>query len=527
MTNDMDTATELKSPATLEPTIVTFAVSDPEVLLALADYTDNSARTHFLTAALKVGVLSLKAAKGTLDGDTLRREGDRVMDELGSRLNVWRGKFQEQVAGTLHHYFDPQQGTFTDRLHRLTKSDGELATVVRSQVTEAQTSLSKVFEQFVGENSQLFRMLDPSGDNHLVATLQRSLDGVVQAQNAAILGQFSLDNKEGALVRFLGELTAKHGDLNGALERNMQAVVAEFSLDKADSALSRLVTRVETAQRSLTSELSLDNEGSALHRLHRMLQENQGAMLRQQLELAGRLDTAIQLMAARREEATKSTRHGFEFEETLGNHLRQIVHEAGDVFQDTGETTGLRPNCKVGDHVITIGPEKIAAGARIVIEAKESASYDLAKTLEEADLARINRQAEVCIFVHSVKTAPASIPLFQRYGRDLVVKWNADDDENDVWLKAALMVAMALSVKAASHDKDEAASFEKIDKAMARIRKQIEGFEEVNTSANTIKNSAEKILTRARIMQEGLTPQIESILDEVAKLKDAAAKDQR
>ncbi len=249
------------------------------------------ARTHFLTAALKVGVLSLKAAKGTLDGNTLRREGDRVMDELGSRLNVWRSKFQEQVAGTLHHYFDPQQGTFTDRVHRLTKSDGELATVVRVQVIEAQTSLSKVFEQFVGENSQLFRMLDPSDDNQLVASLQRSLDGVVQAQNEIILGQFSLDNKEGALVRFLGELTVKHGDLNSALERNMQAVVAEFSLDKEDSALSRLVARVETAQHSLTSELSLDIEGSALQRLHRMLQENQGTMLRQQLELAGRLDT--------------------------------------------------------------------------------------------------------------------------------------------------------------------------------------------------------------------------------------------
>ena len=59
----------------MEPTIITFAVSDPEVLLALSDYPDGSARTHFLVTALKVGVLSLKAAKGTLDGDTLRREG--------------------------------------------------------------------------------------------------------------------------------------------------------------------------------------------------------------------------------------------------------------------------------------------------------------------------------------------------------------------------------------------------------------------------------------------------------------------
>ena len=56
-----------------------------------------------------------------------------------------------------------------------------------------------MFEQFIGENSQLIKVLDPSGDNQLVGTLQRTLDGVVQAQNRAILNQFSLDNKDGAL----------------------------------------------------------------------------------------------------------------------------------------------------------------------------------------------------------------------------------------------------------------------------------------------------------------------------------------
>ena len=512
-------------PGNVEPAIVTFAVSDPEVLLALSEYPDGPARTNFLVTSLKVGVLALKAARGTLDSDTLRREGDRVMEELGARLNTWRSKFEERVTGSLEHYFDPQQGMFTERVHRLTRPDGELATVVRQQVSDAQTTLSKVFEQFVGENSQLLRMLDPGSDNQLVATLRRSLDTVVQLQNEAILGQFSLDNKSGALVRFLGELTARHGDLNNALSRDMQAVVAEFSLDKEDSALSRLISRVETAQKGLTAELSLDNQDSALQRLHRMLQDNQGTMLRHQLELTSRLDMAIQTMNARREESAKSTRHGLEFEATLGDHLRKLVQSSGDIVQDTGATTGLKPGCKVGDHVITIGPDKLAAGARIVVEAKESASCDLSRTLEEADTARVNRQADVCIFVHSTKTAPPSIPSFQRYGRDLVVRWDADDDANDVWLEAALMVAAALSVKAASHDKQDAASFQKIDKAIERVRKSIEGFEEINTSANTVRSATEKILYRARLMQEGLSSQVQAIIDEVTKLKDAAAKE--
>jgi hypothetical protein len=508
----------------ISPTFVSFLISDPEVLIALSEFPEGAARTNFLMTALKVGVLSLKAARGSLDSDTLRREGDRLMEELGSRLNTWRSKFEERVTGSLAHYFDPQQGTFMERVHRLTKADGDLASVVKQQVQEAGSNLSKVFEQFIGENSRLFRMLDPTGDNQLVATLQRTLDGVVHTQNQVILGQFSLDNKDGALVRFLNELAVKYGDLNKALSRDMQGIVAEFSLDNEESALSRLVSRVEAAQGSITAELSLDNEDSALQRLHKMLRENHQALLKQQLDLASRLDTAIESMKARRTESAKSTRHGVEFESTLGTYLREVVQAAGDILEDTGSTTGLKPNCKIGDYVMIIGHEKVAAGARIVVEAKESSSYDLTKTLEEADTARINRRADVCVFVHSVKTAPASIPVFQRFGRDIVVKWDPDDDALDVWLQAALMVATALSVKAASHDKKDAASFEKIDKAIERIRKHLEGFEEINTSANTAKNAAEKILNRAAKMQEGLSTYVQSIIDEVTKMKEDSVK---
>ncbi len=154
----------VRATSQLEPSIVTFAITDPEVLLALSEYPDGSAKTNFLVTALKVGVLSLKAARGTLDSDTVRREGDRLMEQLGERLNSWRGQFEERVTGTLTHYFDPQQGTFVERVNRLTRADGDLATVVSQQVKDAEGSLSKVFDQFVGENSQLLKMLDPSGD---------------------------------------------------------------------------------------------------------------------------------------------------------------------------------------------------------------------------------------------------------------------------------------------------------------------------------------------------------------------------
>jgi hypothetical protein len=504
----------------LDPLVVPLVLSDPEVLLALAEYPEGPARSEFMLTALKIGVLSLKAARGTLDSDVVRREGDRLMAQLGERLNTWRGKFEERVNGSLSHYFDPQQGMFVERVNRLTSADGELAGVVRRQVQEAEVSLTQLFNQFVGENSQLLQALDPTGENHLVVSLQRTLDAVVQGQNQAILEQFSLDNRASALSRFLGELTQRHGDLNQALSRNLQDVVAEFSLDKEDSALSRLVSRVDAAQRSVSAELSLDKEDSALSRMFRTMQKHQADVLEQNHRLQVTLEAAVQAMQARKEESAKSTRHGIEFEVDLGEHLRPQVIAAGDVLQDTGASTGLIPNCKVGDYVITAGPEKSAAGARIVVEAKERADYDLAKTLEEADVARRNRSAGVCVFVHSTKTAQPSIPTFARFGQDLVVQWNAEDSASDVWLKAALMVAGALSVKAAGTGGADAASFERIDRAIERIRRHVEGFEEIRTSANTTQNAAERILKRARIMQEGLENQVEELMGELLKLKD-------
>lgn len=509
--------------STAEPTIITFAVSDPEVLQALAEFQEGAARTSFLVMALKVGVLSLKAARGTIDSDAVRRESDRLIDTLGERLTAWRSTFEERITGSLEHYFDPTSGTFTDRVNRLTRADGELSTVMKQQVKDAESNLTKVFDQFIGENSSLLKALDPSGDNQLIVALNRTLDEVIKSQNAAILGQFTLDNKESALSRFLAEISIKHGDLNQALSNDMKAVVAEFSLDKEDSALSRLVARVESAQRSLTSELSLDNEASALKRMYRMLEEHQANVLRNQSELASKLDAAVQALQAKREEAAKGTRHGLEFEAALAEHLRGRVAAAGDVLQEVGAKTGLIPNCKVGDHVVTLGPDKTAAGACIVLEAKESTAYDLTKTLQEADLARRNRGAGVCVFVHSVKTADASIPNFARYGHDLVVTWDAESGSSDVWLDAAMMVAAALCSKAVVRGTQESASFQRIDKAIERIRKHIDGFEEIKTSTDTASKALVKLSNRARLMEEGLESEILSIIEEFARVKQASS----
>ena len=502
------------------PLYVHLAISDPEVILAASEYPEGRPRTDFIQTALKIGVLSLRAARGVVDGDSIRKEGDALLAQLNERLSGWRTNMEQNLTSSLSHYFDPKQGLFAERVERLVRDDGDLAGVMKGQVASAQTSLTNLFQQFVGENSQLFQMLDPSGDNKLVLTMENTIDGVIQAQNASILQQFSLDEPSSALSRLVRELTEKHGDLNTALSRRMSEVVSEFSLDRPDSALSRLVGRVESAQRSLTNEFSLDNHESAISRLRGEMQKHHKEQMQATQDFMERLSVLVNSIQVRKEEAAKSTRHGLEFEAAVGEAVKSLVSDAGDVVQDAGSTTGLISHCKVGDFVITLGPEHVAAGAKIVVEAKESAAYDLAKSLAEADVARRNRGAGVCVFVHSAKTAQPGVPEFARYGPDILVRWDADEPNTDLWLKAALMVAKMMSVRAAQHDKSEAASYLVVDRAIEAIRKQVSGFDEIVTAANTSRNASKRIIERATLMKAEIEVKINALGQEIEKIKE-------
>ena len=81
---------------------------------------------------------------------------------------------------------------------------------------------------------------------------------------------------------------------------------------------------------------------------------------------------------------------------------------------------GLIKNRKVGDCVIELGPESVAPGARIVIEAKEEANWTLAKAREEIELARKNRDARIGLFVLSRQSAGEGFEEVGRYGDDVV-----------------------------------------------------------------------------------------------------------
>jgi hypothetical protein len=229
-------------------------------------------------------------------------------------------------------------------------------------------------------------------------------------------------------------------------------------------------------------------------------------------------------MTARRTEADRSTRHGGEFEESVYAHLAADARDAGDVPTRTGETTGLIKNCKVGDCVVELGPDRVAAGARIVIEAKEAANYDLKQALEEMETARKNRGACVGVFVSSERTSKADIPRFGRFGDNIVVRWDADSPGTDAYLDAALSLARALATRGATAGSARAADFQVIEEAILEIEKRSQNLDEVQTSAETIKKAAERISERVRLTQEALERQVMRLRDRVEDLAEDVAE---
>ena len=503
-------------------------VQDEDTISELVKYAEGSERDQFALKALRIGVLALRQARGEIDAERVRRESDRLMDGLKQSLEQHAGRINESVAQVLKEYFDPQSGRFQERVERLVRQDGELESVLKRNIGTNDSELAKTLAAHFGETSPLMKVLSPDQSQGLLANLQKLVEQQLTAQREQVLKQFSLDNKQSALSRFIGELTERQGELTEELHEKIDEVVKEFSLDDDTSALSRLVRNVDQAQRTITREFSLDEEASALSRLRRELT----GLLEKQDEKARKFQeevlSTLKSMSARKEESERSTRHGLVFEQAVCEMVQRAAQGAGDIATSTGNSVGLIRNCKVGDCVWELGPDNAAPGAKIVVEAKENATYDMQKARQEIEQARKNRGAQVGLFVFSQKTAPDGLDPIQRIGSDVFVVWDSEDVDSDLYLRVALTLAKALCVRSGRHSTKAKADFKAIDSAILEVEKRTGKLEQISTWAETIHRNADKIIGEARKMRLAIERQIDILtekMDELKQLQDEAGED--
>jgi hypothetical protein len=293
----------------------------------------------------------------------------------------------------------------------------------------------------------------------------------------------------------------------------------EFSLDNDQSALNRLKGIVEKTDSAIRSHLTLDDEKSALSRLKRELLDTLKQHEQTNNKFQQEVSNALTAMIARKQEADRSTRHGIEFEDGVCVFLNDLCQQTGDIAEATGNKVGLIKNTKVGDCVITLGPDGAAPGACIAVEAKEVQGYDVKQALVEIEVARKNRDAQVGLFVFSKKTAPVLTDPIVRYGHDVLVIWDAEDSQADLFLRLGVTLAKALCVQKASERAAQQVDFQEIDAALLEIAKRSDDLDKLNGWSETIKKNGENIIDHVRKTRQALDRQVTTLQSAIADLK--------
>jgi hypothetical protein len=521
-------------------------VSDRDSVAELLARREGRDRDEYALTALRIGLLSLKHARGQIDADAVRHEGERLLAELRHALEQSQSEIHAGLTTALKEYFDPKSGRFQERVDRLIKQDGELEQVLRRQVGNNGSELAATLAAHIGANSPLMKLLDPEESDGLVSSMRSAISEVVGDERERILKEFSLDNSEGALRRLVQELTDESGKLRKGLADEVDHVVKEFSLDKEDSALSRLVHRVEAAEETITKEFSLDEQGSALSRLsvvikgakdaidaNLTLDNEKSALARLKREIVAILDAhekkvesfqtsvqaALQAMKAQRDEAARSTRHGNDFEDVAAEFIQKEARKAGDIPARTGTIAGSIKNCKKGDLVVELGDDCAAAGERFVVEIKEDASYTLAKAHAEIQMAEKNREARVGVFVFSAKTAPKELDALFRDGDDVYVVWDAERIESDVMLRAGLSLAKALCVRHEKEHQAEDGNWGNMDAAITSLEQEAKRLASMKAWTETIQTNSGKVLIEVSKMVMNLEQQIGVVRESVLALR--------
>ncbi len=207
------------------------------------------------------------------------------------------------------------------------------------------------------------------------------------------------------------------------------------------------------------------------------------------------------------------------FEEQLGALLAEESARLGDVYEATGETTGVIKQCKKGDHVVELGSDSAAAHARIVWEAKEKQSYSLRAALDEIAEARRNRSAQVGVFVFSRAAAPDGIESLARHGNDLVVVWDTEDRSSDLVVRAAYSLARALAVREKRADKAAQAAVIEVERSARDVERQVGYLDDVRKWAETVKGHGEKIIERTTRMADELRRDVDRLDAQVAAMR--------
>jgi hypothetical protein len=497
----MTTNTTLAVDVLLQTDAIEATVTDrrPDVVTTLVPMNE-AQRQGFVSDAWTIGVRAIMNAHRNADEARLADVGKSILEDVDRELEAYVVRQQEVMVQMLKRYFDPKDGQVAVRIEGFIKDGGELARTMEKYLSPEHGALARTLAKELGENSPLLKKLSPTDNEGIVHVLEGRIRQALEQNQLAVTKALDPLAQDGAVARFL---TTLRKDMEKAdNDRSKQLTLVTKALDANDesSLLSRLMRETQSARVAFVRAMNPDEPGSPLAVLKTSLTtlldkhaKSQAEAMIAIEERQQKLDQYIRDSVARLEERrrgdARSARGGTNFEEVALRFIQRAVLGAPVVADSTGGSVGARPGCKVGDQVLRFSGESIYAGAALVVEVKHDASYSVSKALTELEVARSNRGAQVGLFVMARSHAPSGFPEMARYGNDILVIWDADDEGTDPYLHAGVILGLALAsrqqrpvdegdVKALADVEhrihQELARHEKMKKLAERIRKDAE-----------------------------------------------------
>lgn len=452
--------------------------------------------------AWNVGLRALMSAYRQAEEAKLSDIGKSLAEGVDEQLRAHSESQEKALRDALGRYFNPQDGELQSRLGEFLGNSGVLVSLLEKHLHPQNSVLASTLTKHIGEESALFKKLSTTDSEGLIHLLGEKMRSVLEAEHSEFTKALDPLQKDGAVGRFIESLREEMKRANDDQDEQLKIALQALDTTKEDSLLNQMRRETEKARSELLRAINPDAENSPLAIIKtslttllsehvKTMQQQLEAERKENAEHRSRMQESIQRIEARKREELRSNRGGAVFEDSVAEFIQQLVGRDGYIVDTTGNVTGLRPNCKVGDLTIGFPREHAFAEARVVVEAKRDKSYTVTQALQEIGIARENRSAQVGIFVMAVSHAPSGFQTFGRYGKDILVLWNDEDPSTDAHLQAAIMVGLALAqrTQCAATEGDVNA----LQGVEQRLVKELERLTNIKKAADSIAKQAETI----------------------------------
>jgi hypothetical protein len=488
-------------------------------LAAVLTHLEPARHARFVETVWTSGLRAALNAQRLADEARLDDIGRELVTTFGEKLEAYHDRQHSDLARALAEYFDPKDGRVAARIDGFLRDGGELARTMDKYLS-ADGELAKTLARSFGESSALMKRLSPTDSEGLVQLLESKLRTAAEAQRVQFAAALDPANESGSLARFFSKVKQELKSAGEERDKQFAALSRTLDVNDQSSPLSRFFRESSNANREMLKAMNAEDPSTPLGAIKAALVRQLESSTKLQLEKLDAMATvqrddslalreAVAKLEERRRVVARSAAAGPTFEDALLVTLAEILRGSTITLDATGNTVGLRPNCKKGDAVVRYGADYNHAGAAVVIEAKHDASYTVSRALTEMEEARSNRDASAGLFVMARSHAPAGFPRFQRYDGDILITWDDGDSASDIVLECALQLALFISPlkRRGSADREDIEALADLE---ARLEREMGRWNEVQKTADRMHRLADDLVDNARKGLKGMTQLLKS-----------------